>query len=129
MSKFTGTIGIMCRIAYVFRNKEGGSYTAKPLQIDMAAPAWIQGDKLFNALVSEGRLVLMDTKAKQKAVENDPAAGTTPDGKARGGRKKKEADSPDKTPNDDGTGEDDEDTEPDNAGKEEGEEDNGDDAK
>ncbi len=88
-----GTISIMSRVAAVFRNDEGGVYTVKPLQIDNAAPAWIQKDRLFDLLVKDGSLVIATTPAIKRALENDPTKGVGPDGKAikdqaAGGRRK-----------------------------------------
>lgn len=79
----TGKIGIMCRVAALFKNKEGGRYTTAPLKIDFNAPAWIQKDRLFNMLVKDGSLEVLDTKAKQRALENDPVGETGADGKKR----------------------------------------------
>jgi len=87
-----GTISIMCRVAVVFRNDEGGTYETKPLKLDNAAPAWIQKDRFFNMLVQDGSLVIATTPSVKRSLENDPTKGVGPDGKAikaqaAGGRK------------------------------------------
>ncbi len=47
-------------------------------------PDAIQQDPLYQMLVNDGSILLADSPAKQKAVENDPMAGALPDGRAIG---------------------------------------------
>ena len=44
-------------------------------------PEAIRQDLLFNMLVKDGSLVVIDTEAKKKEVENDPLKGVSADGK------------------------------------------------
>jgi hypothetical protein len=78
-----GTISVMSRVAVTFFNKEGGKYTLTPLVIDKNAPEWIQHDAMFGWLLQDGSLELINTPSRQRKLENDPTAGTGPDGKAK----------------------------------------------
>lgn len=104
-----GTISVMSRVAVTFFNKEGGSYTLKPLLIDKNAPEWIQQDTMFKWLLQDGSLELINTPARQRKLENDPNAGAGPDGKAKpatngkgGNKAKDEAPNPEANDNDKG---------------------------
>ena len=45
-------------------------------------PDAIQEDPLYQMLVDDGSILLAETPAKQKAIENDPYAGATADGRS-----------------------------------------------
>ena len=56
--------------------------TQRDLGLYYDAPDAIQQDPLFHMLVADESILLADTPEKQKALENDPYAGATAEGKA-----------------------------------------------
>ena len=76
---------ILSRVCAEFKNKQGEViYRIGPadrLVYKKDAPEAIKEDLLFGALVAEGSLEVIETVAQKKAMELDPTAGTTADGK------------------------------------------------
>lgn len=97
------SFSIMSRVAAEFRSKEGGVFVAKPLQIYNNVPEWIKNDRLYELLLKDGSLEVITTASAKRALENDPNANTTPDGKAKApaeSDKSSKGDKPDENPGD-----------------------------
>ena len=56
--------------------------TPHDLGLYQDVPDAIQQDPLYQMLLDDGSILLADTPAKQKAIENDPYAGATADGRS-----------------------------------------------
>ena len=56
--------------------------TQRDLGLYHDVPDAIQQDPLYQMLLDDGSILLADTPAKQKAIENDPYAGATADGRS-----------------------------------------------
>ena len=76
---------ILSRVCVEFKNKKGEVVyritPAKRLVYLDDAPDSIKEDLIFDALVADGSLEVIDTPAKKKAAEQDPTAGMTAEGK------------------------------------------------
>ena len=55
--------------------------TPRQLGLYFDAPDAIQEDPLYQMLLDDGSILLSDNSKKQKALENDPYAGATAEGK------------------------------------------------
>ncbi|MBR3335370.1 MAG: hypothetical protein IKG23_13860 [Clostridia bacterium] len=76
---------ILSRVCAEFKDSKGNViYRIGPadrLVYKDDAPEAIRDDLLFKALLADGSIEVIETEARKKAVEQDPAAGTTADGK------------------------------------------------
>ena len=76
---------ILSRVCAEFKDPKGNViYRIGPadrLVYKDDAPEAIRGDLLFKALLADGSIEVIETEARKKAVEQDPAAGTDASGK------------------------------------------------
>ena len=93
---------VMFRVCAEFHNKKGEKIlTVRPGKLldFMEAPEEIREDPLFRQLQADGSLEVMNRVEQKRALELDPSAGVTAEGKKRTperkpGTRKKESEAP-----------------------------------
>ena len=77
-------IRMLSRVCADFYDKKDNlilKITPRQLGLYFDAPDAIQEDPLYQMLLDDGSILLSDNSKKQKALENDPYAGATAEGK------------------------------------------------
>lgn len=87
---------VFCRVKAVFQNpaNRGEKHIVEPLAFDYSAPDWIRKDPLFDLLVKDGAIEVIESVAQQKQLENEPGKKTDTKGKKQPAKKEAEPKQP-----------------------------------
>lgn len=68
---------IFTKKAFKFMNRENGSFVRTQPFSFQDVPEWVKKDPIFALAIKEGSIETIETKQRQKQLENDPDAKTS----------------------------------------------------